>query len=45
MRIKVNLGWQSRFGILHQSAIQCLSLALVARSYDEIANQQQVSGQ
>lgn len=32
MRIKVNLGWQSELGILHQTAIQCLSLALVARS-------------
>ncbi len=41
----VNLVWQSGLGILHQTTILCLSLALVARSHDEIANQQQVSGQ
>lgn len=39
MRINVNLIWQSGFGILHQAAIQCLSLALVACCQDEIANQ------
>ncbi len=41
----VNVKWQSGLEMLHQTAIQCLSLALVARSHDEIANQQQVSGQ
>lgn len=45
MRFKVNVKWQSGFGILHQTAIQCLSLTLVACCQDEIANQQQVSGQ
>ena len=45
MRFNVNVKWQSGLGILHQTAIQCLSLALVARCQDEIANQQQVSGQ
>lgn len=45
MRIKVNLRWQSGLGILSQSALLCLSLTLVACCQDEIANQQQVSGQ
>ena len=45
MWFNVNLVWQSGFGTLHQTAIQCLSLTLVACSHDEIANQQQVSGQ
>ena len=45
MRFNVNVKWQSGLGILHQTTIQRLSLALVARSHDEIANQQQVSGQ
>lgn len=45
MWFNVNLRWQSGLEMLHQTAIQRLSLALVARSHDEIANQQQVSGQ
>lgn len=32
MWINVNLGWQSGLGILSQTALLCLSLALVARS-------------
>lgn len=45
MWFNVNLVWQSGFGILHHTSLLCLNLALVARSQDEIANQQQVSGQ
>ena len=45
MWFNVNLVWQSGLEMLHQTTIQRLSLALVARSHDEIANQQQVSGQ
>lgn len=45
MRFNVNVKWQSELEMLHQTTILCLSLALVARSHDEIANQQQVSGQ
>ena len=41
----VNVKWQSGLEMLHQTAIQCLSLTLVACCQDEIANQQQVSGQ
>ncbi len=39
MRFNVNVKWQSGLEMLHQTAIQCLSLTLVARSQDEIANQ------
>ena len=45
MWINVNVIWQSRLGILSQTAILYLSLTLVACCQDEIANQQQVSGQ
>ena len=45
MWFNVNVRWQSGLGILYQTAIQCLCLTLVARSHDEIANQQQVCGQ
>lgn len=45
MWFNVNVKWQSGLEILHQTTILCLSLTLIARSHDEIANQQQVSGQ
>lgn len=39
MRFNVNVKWQSGLVNLKQTAIQCLSLALVACCQDEIANQ------